>query len=132
MKSLKEILLDYRQRFVQNVQASDEAKTESKEEFVTVLKLVSGRNRVFLWINIGMLLAVFVGSIAFIIYYIDDLKAVAIISSISGISLAGMIYYMTSLWKQIVGIELAIAMADRMGPGMLPALVNSLLSTVSK
>ena len=131
-RSLKEVLLDYQQRFVRNIHADDEVKLESKNHFVTELKLVSGRNRIFLWINIGMLLAVFIGSIAFIVYYIDNLKAVAVISGVSGISLAGMIYYMTYLWKQIVAIDLAIAFADRMDPGVLPGIVNSMLTTVGK
>ena len=131
MENFKQTLIRLKNKYSNALKASDEPVTlDLQNEFKERLSLVSGRNRIFLWINVVMLLVVFLGSVFLVYHFIvtDDLKKLALIFSISGVSISGMIYYMTHLWKQIVGIDLAIALANKLDPSALPAIINSLLS----
>jgi hypothetical protein len=132
MNSLNSVLEKYRNIFKNTMVAGGPVEIE-KGNFVSTIEKISQRNRIFLWITVAMLLTVFSATIFGIVYYINsDLKKVKLISGISGLSIAGMIYYMNSLWRQIVGIELALAMADRLGTSSLLAIINSLLAVRKK
>jgi hypothetical protein len=45
-------------------------------------------------------LVVFVGSIWLVYHFIDKPRNLAIIFGASGVTIAGMVYYMTDLWRQ--------------------------------
>jgi len=101
----------------------------AKADFMDRMGAIIKNNKTFFWMTVIMLLVIFVATIAGIIYYIGNLNTVKTISTISGLSLAGMIYYMNSLWRQIVGIEMAIAMADRFDAKAMLSIINSLIVT---
>jgi VIT1/CCC1 family predicted Fe2+/Mn2+ transporter len=136
MKTLKQTLLEYQNKIIANVQGGDTVAPAiiSKEEFKNALQPIRDRNLVFLWINVIMLLIVFAGSIFLVYYFIhkDKLQLLVTIFSVSGISIAGLIYYMTYLWRQIVGINITIAMLDRLDGTQIYAIITGLLSTVKK
>jgi hypothetical protein len=134
MSQLKKILIDYQNGLRNTVTAGGETESApmAKADFILQLKLISGRNRVFLWINIGMLLVVFLGSILLIYHFINDLDALPKIFGASGLSISGMIFYMTHLWRQIVAIDMTIALADRLDSKTLPAIIKSLLSIIDR
>jgi hypothetical protein len=136
MPSLKQTLEQFQKQIRTGLRGGDlsidAAKPVSKQEFIDRIKVISGHNRIFLWINVFMLLVVFLGSVYLVYHFINDLNKLTIIFSITGISIAGMIYYMTYLWRQIVGIDLAIAMAERLDDSALPALINGLLASYKK
>ena len=103
-----------------------------KDDFVSRIKVISRQNRVFLWINVGMVVLVFLASVWLVYHFIDAPKNISIIFGASGVTIGGMIYYMTYLWRQVVGIELTIAMVDQLDSAELPKIIDSLLSTIKK
>lgn len=132
MNSLKKTLYKYQHIAWNDVVAGKKSTTNPKQEFINDISGIGKHKKAMLWINISMLLVIFAGSIALIIYYINDLDKVKLVFGIMGVSISGMIAYMTYLWRQVVGIELAIAMADKLKPEAMAAIINSLLSIVSK
>jgi hypothetical protein len=134
MANIVSILNEYKNKISNNLLAGETGEQLQKDDFVEKIRIVSRQNRVFLWINVAMLLVLFCGSIILIVYFVSkgQMTSVTIVSSISGLSIAGMIYYMTNLWRQVVGIELAIVMADKLGDAGLPTIINSLLATFKK
>ena len=105
---------------------------EMKDDFVSKIKFISRQNRVFLWINVGMVLFVFLASVWLVYHFIDNPKNLSIIFGASGVTIGGMVYYMTYLWRQVVGIEMTIALVDHLKPADLPKIIESLLSTIKK
>ncbi|MDN3583962.1 hypothetical protein [Mucilaginibacter flavus] len=128
MNELKKVLLKLKNEFDTRQVAGDEPLPMTA--FKAPLQAVSERNRVFLWINVSMLLVVFGLSIFLVYHFLDNAKALAAVFGGMGISLTGLISYMTYLWRQIVAIDLAIAMADRLQPEMILSIINSLLSRI--
>jgi|SRR6185437_1155892 len=134
MSTLTDILVKYQDKFKNNIKGGgiQNSLESTRDDFVDRIGEVSRHNRRFFWITVVMLLVVFVGSIAGIVYSFPDMNKVKVISAISGMSLAGMIYYMNNLWRQIVGIELAIAMSERLDPASMLKIINSLLAISKK
>ena len=93
---------------------------------------IKNKRWLFLWIIVGMTLVIFMLTITGIIYFVlkDKMEWMKTISTISGLSLAGMIYFMVNLWRQVTGMEMAIQLAYSLDKKDLLDIINSLLSTV--
>jgi multisubunit Na+/H+ antiporter MnhF subunit len=134
MESLKSALDRLKNKYIMNIDGGDEAPPPplTKSDIKNALEPISERNRIFLWITVGLLLIIFVGSVLVIYRYIDKPSTLTTIFSITGVSIFGLIVYMTYLWRQIVGINFAIAVADRLDSKDLYSIISGLLSTLGK
>lgn len=136
MSKLENILESFKADFAQSVKGGsveDDIKSDDrKEEFIVKIQTVSRQNRFIVWILVLVLVSLFIGC-AYITYkFINNPKMIQLIFVVTGVSFTSIIYYLNYLWRQIVGIEMALAMSERLDSNALLAIISGLLDTLKK
>jgi hypothetical protein len=127
----KSFLISFRSKVSASIKAGGKP-IDNRDDFIQGMAEIKKQRWFFLWIIVGMILVVFILTIGGIIYFVtkDKMDWMKTISTISGLSLTGMIYFMANLWRQVTGIEMAIRLANSLDPKDLLDIINSLLKTV--
>lgn len=111
----------------------EEAKeTESSNAKINALtnelKKVSSKNTVFFWISVSMVVIVFILSLVLIMKFLSDPGKVQTIFSISGVSVMGLIIYMTKLWKDKVNTDMLLILISTLDKEMINPILVSLIN----
>lgn len=126
-------------QFLTNFQAKISAKhtaggleKDDRDAFVEGMKEIRGRRWSLIWIIAAMILVIFILTVLALYYFTmqEKMQWIITISTISGLSLTGMIYFILNLWRQVTGAEMAILLAGSLDKKDLLDIINSLLNTV--
>ncbi len=130
MNPMQSFLEGFRKKVAANLQGDGEYK-DLREDFIKGMEAVRKVRWTLVWIIVSMAILIFLLTIVGIIFFItkDRVDLMITISTISGLSLAGMIYYLSALWRQVTGAEMAIYLAPSLNDKDLMDIIDSLLNT---
>jgi len=91
-----------------------EMKPERVSQLTVQLDALQKRNRFIFWICVIMILVVFVLSLLVTLKFLEQPETLKLIFGATGVSIMGLIYYMNSLYKSVVSVEMLIALVSQM------------------
>ena len=94
----------------------------------TGLAAVSQTNQLYFQICFAALLLLFSGSCILVLKFINDPSRLGTLFTVTGISMAGLIAQMVSLWKQKVTADIVALLARNLQPGDVRAVVEVLFA----
>ena len=94
------------------------------------LQEVSGKNRVYFWICISMILILFIAACWISLGHLQDPSYVRNVFAVTGVSLVGLISQMIRLWKTKVLSDMTLVLAGGLNPGDLRPIIKLLLASI--
>jgi hypothetical protein len=92
------------------------------------LAAVSQTNQLYFQICFGALLLLFTGSCLLVLKFINDPSRLGTLFTVTGVSMAGLIAQMASLWKQKVTADVVALLARNLQPGDTRAVIEVLFA----
>jgi hypothetical protein len=122
---LKQVLKYY----VSGVQMGDSTVLRSRDaELASGLAAVSQTNQLYFQLCFGALLLLFAGSSVLVFRFINDPGRLGLLFTATGISIAGLVAQMVSLWKQKVTADLVAVLARDLQPTDVRAVIEVLFA----
>jgi hypothetical protein len=94
----------------------------------TGLAAVSHTNQLYFQMCFGALLLLFTGSCVLVVRFINDPGRLGVLFTATGISIAGLITQMVSLWKQKVTADVVALLAGNLQPADVRAVIEILFA----
>jgi len=100
------------------------------DKLQTELTDLKGRNRVFFWCCIVMVIILFLLSLFFVLYNLNHPEKIQLLFGATGISILGLIYYMNKLWKDISSSDMLITLITTLDKDAINSVLVALLNNL--
>jgi hypothetical protein len=115
--------------YLGGVQMGESTVVRVEETALTIgLAAVSQTNQLYFQICFGALLLLFTGSCILVLKFINDPSRLGTLFTVTGISMAGLIAQMVSLWKQKVSADVVALLARNLPPADVRAVIEVLFA----
>ena len=122
---VKEVL----QSYVGGIQMGDAAAPPAADGDLTAgLSAVSQTNQLYFQLCFGALLLLFTGSCVLVVKFLNDPGRLGMVFTVTGVSIAGLVAQMVSLWKQKVTADVITLLARSLQPGDVRAVIEVLFA----
>ena len=123
--NVKEVLKSY----VSGVQMGESSTPRASDaDLATGLSEVSQSNQLYFQLCFGALLLLFTGSCVLVVTFLNDASRLGTLFTITGVSIAGLITQMVSLWKQKVTADVIAVLARNLQPRDVRAVIEVLFA----
>ena len=99
----------------------------SNDDLSRDLKAISGKDQIYFFICVGMVLLIFLGACVLTVKYLSDPAFVTKIFAATGISITGLVLQMMKLWKEKVNSDMVLVLARNLSPQDTRAIIEVLL-----
>jgi ABC-type multidrug transport system fused ATPase/permease subunit len=131
MKNVSEVLVEYKKELRERAAGADLGDSSSR--LSKNLEAVIKRNRMIVYLIVGMLILSFILAVAFIWYWRENTTVLVGVFAATGITIPWTIKTMTSLWKDISRAEtLNVLVAHLKDENMIKQIVDTLTQNLYK
>jgi hypothetical protein len=127
MENIKSIILRYADT---GKKLGGESTNLAADNLQKELMDLKNRNRIFFWCCIVMVIILFMLSLFFVLYNLNQPEKIQLLFGATGISILGLIYYMNKLWKDINSSDLLITLVTTLDKEAINSVLVALLNNL--
>ncbi len=128
MKSLKDVIKNYAAGSKKLGETTFTLNETEQANLREDLNKISLRNGKIFWVVLSMVLLLFILALLLVGFNQDKPDKIKIIFGITGVSIMGLIYYMTKIWKEKNYIDMTLILVRTLDKEMINSILTALLA----
>jgi hypothetical protein len=128
MKSLKSVIQVYAAGSKKLGETTFTLNESEQANLREDLNKISLRNGKIFWVVLSMVLLLFILALLLVGFNQDKPDKIKLIFGITGVSIMGLIYYMTKIWKEKNYIDMTLILVRTLDKEMINSILTALLA----